>query len=80
LTRSFELEPDFIPRSIGTVLRGGTYVGGGPYGGARTYHHLFVDGSRFLMLQPVAPDYGKPLSLVMVLNWFSELERLSPVL
>src|SRR6185503_10588707 len=74
---SVTVEPDFALGPIDTLLRGGTYMGGGPYGGARSYD-LSIDGSRFLMLKPVSADDGRPFSMVMVLGWFQELERLVP--
>jgi serine/threonine-protein kinase len=50
------------------------YSGGGGGGSGRTYD-LSLDGSRFLMIKA---QRGAP-SLVVVLNWFAELERLVPV-
>jgi hypothetical protein len=52
------------------------YAGGGGRGGGRTYD-VSADGKRFLMLKGAGP-YRAP-ELVVVLNWFDELRRLSPI-
>ncbi len=44
-------------------------------GGLR--HDLSPDGQRFLVLKP-ADSTGAAVGLTVVLNWFSELERLAP--
>jgi serine/threonine-protein kinase len=54
----------------------------GPYGAAanqagRTYD-IAADGSRFLMIKPVADPTALPMSLVVVQNWHEELKRLVP--
>ncbi|HEU4616637.1 MAG TPA: protein kinase [Gammaproteobacteria bacterium] len=62
------------------LFAGADYLGSGAAGSGRTYD-LSHDGSRFLMIKEVrtAGDDASP-GLVVVLNWFEELERLVPPL
>jgi serine/threonine protein kinase len=53
------------------------YVGAGAQGSGRTYD-LSRDGDRFLMIKQLPGDGENERSLVVVLNWFAELERLAP--
>lgn len=57
------------------IMEGGKYIGDGRYMSARTYD-VSLDGRQFLMLKPLPPTSSR--SIVVVLNWFTELERALP--
>jgi serine/threonine protein kinase/Tol biopolymer transport system component len=64
----------FKPGVAAKLFDGPEFVGRGPIGSAATYD-VSPDG-RFLMIKAIPPV---PASLVVVQNWFQELERLLPV-
>ena len=74
LAATISATPEFAAGPAGVLFANRGYSGAGTGGSGRTYD-LSLDGSRFLMIktQESAP------SLVVVLNWFAELERLVPV-
>jgi serine/threonine-protein kinase len=80
LSVAVTLTPTFAPGPVATVLSGARYAGGGARGGGRTYD-VASDDSRFIMMkeQPrgSANDGER---LVVVLDWFAELERLAPLI
>lgn len=53
-----------------------SYSGAGTQGGGRTYD-VAPDGRRFLMLKQLQSPV--PTQVVVVLNWFQELQRLAPL-
>lgn len=65
--------PRFRPGTAMKVVAAG-YFSAGPF---RSYDPA-PDGKRFLMIRGASPDRASGPSLVVVLNWFSELERLVP--
>ena len=67
--------PSFEPGTPAQALDGGSYTGDGSMASGRTYD-VGRDG-RFLMIKRGVPD-GNRLSLLVVQNWFEELERLIP--
>jgi serine/threonine-protein kinase len=67
--------PTFEPGTPVKVIDGAGYSGDGTLASGRTYD-VGRDG-RFLMIKRGAPD-GNGLSLVVVQNWFEELNRLVP--
>jgi hypothetical protein len=67
--------PGFAPGRPVRLFEGTGYVGAGAQGGGRTYD-VSPDGSRFLM---VRTGDQSTTPLVVVLNWFEELERLAPI-
>jgi len=67
--------PGFSPGRPVRLFEGTGYAGGGPQGGGRTYD-VSSDGRRFLMLRN--GEYAAT-PLIVVLNWFEELERLAPL-
>ena len=56
------------------------YIYWSSFTGGRRYD-LSPDGERFLMIKPRAPtdDTGTQTQIVVVENWFEELQRLVPV-
>jgi eukaryotic-like serine/threonine-protein kinase len=66
----------FAPGRPIKVINGAGYAGGGGRGGGRTYD-VTADGKRFLMLK--GSGAARAPELVVVLNWFDELQRLSPI-
>jgi len=66
--------PGFSPGRPVRLFEGAGYIGAGAQGGGRTYD-VSPDG-RFLMVR--SGERGAT-SIVVVLNWFDELERLAPV-
>jgi serine/threonine-protein kinase len=66
---------DFSPGRPVRLFEGTGYLGAGAQGGGRTYD-VSPDGSRFLMVR-IGAQSSTPL--VVVLNWFEELERLAPI-
>jgi eukaryotic-like serine/threonine-protein kinase len=72
------LAPAFAAGAATKLFDNASYAGGGPQGGGRAYD-LSSDDGRFLMVKETSqrPDGGLPV--VVVLNWFEELERLVPV-
>jgi serine/threonine-protein kinase len=73
------LTPTFAPGPVTKLFQRNEYVGAGARGGGRTYD-IALDDSRFLMLkeQPAAAASGGA-RLVVVLDWFAELERHAPL-
>jgi Tol biopolymer transport system component len=67
--------PGFVPGRPVRLIEGTGYTGAGAQGSGRTYD-VSPDGSRFLMVQ-TGDQSTTPL--VVVLNWFEELERLVPI-
>jgi len=67
--------PGFSPGRPVRLIEGTGYAGAGAQGSGRTYD-VSADGSRFLMVQ-TGDQSTTPL--VVVLNWFEELERLAPI-
>jgi eukaryotic-like serine/threonine-protein kinase len=79
MAASVTLDPTFTPGPVVTLFENRGYTGAGAQGSGRTYD-LAPDGSRFLMIKmPESLDDEPPASLVVVLNWFEELNRLVPV-
>jgi WD40 repeat protein len=68
-----KLSPAFAFGTPVTIVEGAGYAGGGAAGSAVTYD-VAKDG-RFLMIKL---DNPPPSSLVLVQNWFNDLERLVP--
>jgi serine/threonine-protein kinase len=73
-----ELNPTFAPGAAVRLFPDHGYAGRGSLMSARTYD-LSPDGKRFLMIK-VAPDppEASASALVVVLNWFEELQRAVP--
>jgi serine/threonine-protein kinase len=65
----------FEPAAPRKVFDGTAFAGDGSSGSGRTYD-VAADG-RFLMIKRATPDSGGP-SLVVVQNWFEELDHLLP--
>ena len=79
MAASVTLGPTFIPGAVVTLFESKRYTGSGAAGSGRTYD-LSRDGSRFLMIKAAGSlDDEPPPSLVVVLNWFEELNRLVPL-
>ena len=74
------LMPTFAPGRVTKLFQRSEYAGAGARGSGRTYD-IALDDSRFLMLKerPAAAT-GSGSQLVVVLDWFAELERLAPLL
>jgi serine/threonine-protein kinase len=66
----------FAPGRPVKLFEGAGYMGAGAQGGGRTYD-VAPDGRRFLMVKIAGP--AEPPQLVVVLNWFDELQRLAPI-
>jgi eukaryotic-like serine/threonine-protein kinase len=71
------LTPDFSAGPAIKLFENARYLGAGRQGAGRT-HDLSADGSRFLMVTELPERSNTELPLVVVLNWFAELERLVP--
>ena len=69
-----ETELSFEPGNAELLLPGSYYVS--PTTTARSYD-IFPDGARFLMVKD-APDQRSTADIILVQNWFQELERLVP--
>jgi Tol biopolymer transport system component len=67
--------PDFAPGRPVRLFEGTGYIGSGAQGSGRTYD-VSPDGRRFLMIR-AGQQTATPL--VVVLNWFPELDRLAPI-
>jgi eukaryotic-like serine/threonine-protein kinase len=79
LSVAVTLTPTFAPGPVAKLFDGPAYVGGGARGGGRTYD-IAPDDSRFIMLKSRPADATDGSSqLVVVLDWFAELERLAPL-
>jgi serine/threonine-protein kinase len=65
----------FEPAAPRKVFDGAAFAGDGSSASGRTYD-VAADG-RFLMIKRATPDSGGP-SLVVVQNWFEELDHLLP--
>ena len=72
------LSPEFAARPAVELFVDPSHLGSGAQGGGRTYD-LSLDGTRFLMIKESSPDDGAERPLVVVLNWFEELERRAPL-
>jgi hypothetical protein len=59
------------------LLDGSRYLGGGSTLGGRTYD-LDLDGSRFMMIKGSADSSGDATSIIVVENWFQELQARLP--
>ncbi len=59
------------------LFQNDSYLARGSAAGGRSFD-LSTDGSRFLMLKMVSAANSAPHSLVVVLDWHAELERLVP--
>jgi hypothetical protein len=70
------LSPTFSTGPATKVFDNSSSSGGGAQGAGRT-HDVSLDGSRFLMIKLARRDEAAQ-QLVVVLNWFEELERLIP--
>src|SRR5262249_19009737 len=71
-----KLEPgSTFAAGVPTKLFDGHYYMGSANSIGRTYD-VAPDGRQFLMIKP---DVGPPASIVVVLNWFSELQQHLPV-
>jgi len=68
-----ETEPTFVPGNPAGVFEG-NYVG---YTPGRAYD-VAPDGERFLMIKQAGLEEGSAQELILVQNWFQELERLVP--
>jgi serine/threonine-protein kinase len=68
--------PDFSAGPAVKLFDNPRYLGAGRQGAGRS-HDLSADGSRFLMVATLERNDDE-LPLVVVLNWFAELERLVP--
>ncbi len=55
---------------------GGIYIGSDSAPGWS--YDISPDGERFLMIKDVSSDGTSPQELILVQNWFEELERLVP--
>src|SRR5690606_17139368 len=71
------LSPEFSPRPAVELCAAPGHLGSGAQGGGRAYD-LSLDGTRFLMIKQSSPDDGAAQPLVVVFNWFEELERRAP--
>ena len=69
---SIETEPSFTQGNPEVMFEGDYLLGPG----GRTYD-VSPDGERFLMIRPVN-DRSATYKIVIVQNWFEELERLVP--
>jgi len=67
--------PGFSPGRPLRLFEGTGYTGAGAQGSGRTYD-VSPDGRRFLMVHSGELNTSP---LVVVLNWFEELERLAPI-
>jgi serine/threonine-protein kinase len=68
-----ETEPTFVPGNPAVVFDE-NYVG---YTTGRPYD-IAPDGERFLMIKQAGADEGSATELILVQNWFQDLERLVP--
>ena len=72
-----ETEPGFAPGNAKEVFAGGYYAPDASSPG-RTYD-ISPDGKRFLMIKEGGPgDETEPTQLILIQNWFEELNRLVP--
>jgi Tol biopolymer transport system component len=69
------LDADSTLLSAPTELFSGDYAA--PNDSRQTYD-VSLDGQRFLMIKDVVDDSGPPLQIIVIENWFQELERLVP--
>ena len=68
-------DPSFVPSKAEVVVSEHSYFAGLS---GRTYD-ISPDGTRFLMIKVGGPDdEASPTELILVQNWFEELERLVP--
>ena len=74
-----QLAPSFVHGPPVKLFEGTSYAGRGNLIGGRTYD-VSPDSQRFLMIKvpPRQPDQLPVNSLVVVQNWFEELNRLAP--
>jgi hypothetical protein len=76
-----ETEPTFNPGTP-KVLFQGTYLGSIPNNGVP--YDVHPDGDRFLMMKPPQTTVGvsadsSPRKIIIVKNWFEELNQKAPV-
>jgi Tol biopolymer transport system component len=73
------LTPTFAPGPATKLFQRPEYLGAGARGSGRTYD-ITPDDARFIMIKerPTGATGGGP-KLVVVLDWFAELERLAPL-
>ena len=50
-----------------------------PYAAGLQNYDVSLDGQRFLMIAEDQPEGGPAPGIILVENWFTELERLVPV-
>jgi serine/threonine-protein kinase len=72
------LTPTFMPGAAVRLFANHGYVGRGGLMSARTYD-LSPDGKRFLMIKTAPDQAAGAAALVVVLNWFEELNRAVPI-
>jgi serine/threonine-protein kinase len=72
------LHPSFSARPAVELFKEPSYLGRGSAASGRTYD-VSPDGSRFLMIKQNQADDVPARSIVVVLNWFEELQRLVPI-
>jgi eukaryotic-like serine/threonine-protein kinase len=73
------LTPTFAPGPVTKLFQRPEYLGAGARGGGRTYD-VTPDDRRFIMIKErPATATGDGPKLVVVLDWFAELERLAPL-
>jgi eukaryotic-like serine/threonine-protein kinase len=72
LSAAVTLHPTFAPGPVAKLFDNASYLGSGSHASGRTYD-LSLDGKRFLMIK----QQEAPPSLVVVLNWFEELKRVT---
>jgi serine/threonine-protein kinase len=78
LAAKVDLSPTFTPGAAVRLFANADYAGSGTSASARTYD-LSTDGRRFLMIKlPPTATASIERSIVVVLNWFQELDRAWP--
>ena len=68
--------PSFTFGKAEVLFEGGIYIGSDSSPGQS--YDISPDGERFLMIKDVNSDGTSPQELILVQNWFEELERLVP--
>ena len=74
---SVQLNPTFEPGPVARLFANAGYAGSGTSGSDRTYD-VSHDGQRFLMIKTETGPTATASSIVVVLNWFEELQRAVP--
>ena len=76
MTVAVDARADFAQGSPGEVIKGGTYLSGFT---SRMYD-ISPDGQRFLMVkEDPAPSEAASARMIVVQNWFAELNRRAPI-